>query len=164
MNRLHLTIYLQLAGNRLEISNLLPFTSVWLNKPKKDTESQSETITWKDLELQLLPNQTDIDHPCRSSSFQTNFRSPLHNQLETRLNTDEKSLQDQPPHLSSRPERPLKLAQAPIFSPRAPQPLASITGKRGTCVTKTLETGSPSRRTISTSDTQSFDNTQVEEE
>jgi hypothetical protein len=53
MNRLHLTIYFQLAGNRLEISNLLPFTSVWLNKPKKDTESQSETITWKDLELSV---------------------------------------------------------------------------------------------------------------
>jgi len=155
MNRLHLTIYFQLAGNRLEISNLLPFTSVWLNKPKKDRVAVGDHHVERSRALSCCPIRQTSIIPVASSSFQTNFRSPLHNQLETRLNTDEKSLQDQPPHLSSRPERPLKLAQAPIFSPRAPQPLASITGKRGTCVTKTLETNSASCRTTSTSDTQS---------
>jgi hypothetical protein len=130
MNTINSTYWKSTENTRLDLFHFIPIKRAKVNHRKRTGPSRGK--------LSNLPNQTrsSLSHP---RHFWTNFQSPLTSNL--RLKTNDKSLQDQPSHLSSRPKRPLRLAQANFdFSFNFPASSEAHSASRGTCVTKTLET------------------------
>ena len=132
MNTINYTYWKSTENTRLDLFHFIPIKRAKGNHRKGTTGSSRGKLS------NLLPNQTwsSLSHP---RHFWTNFQSPLTSNL--RLKTTDKSLQDQPPQLFTRPKRPLRLAQANFdFSFSFPASPEAHSTSRGTCVTKTLET------------------------